>query len=137
MPKQTMSENSADGAVIAPDIRPEPVYVAPAPRIKQVERQGAQSEPFVRHWPDVRGGICEFCGVLDRNMPAEYQYKLCPHYRALNLRCSYCDENKNPDEVNYHANLSVVEHPDNPDKLIVCCDTYKCTEKHHARFKRN
>lgn len=145
-----VNKKPTDGAGIAPVVEETetvtviqastanvPLYTAPAPRRKTVERQGARSEPYVRHWPQVRGGICEFCGVLDSNVPAEKQYQLCGHYRNMELRCSYCDESKNPDEITYHSILNIVEHPDNPDKFIVCCDSYTCSEKHLARFQRN
>jgi len=102
---------------------------------RQVERQGVQAVPFVQRLPQVRGGVCEFCGILDKNVPSEQQYKLCPHYRGLNLRCSYCDETKDPEEIIGHAVLNVYEHPDNPDKLVVVCDSYTCTQKHEARFR--
>lgn len=133
-----MTHKPTDGAVPAPQpIAPTPVAPAPVPRQKTIERQGGRSEPFVRHHPRVISGICEFCGVLDRNQPSEYQYKLCPHYRGLQLQCSYCPDSKNPDEVIGHASLNIMEHPDNPDKLIVVCDSYSCSEKHLARFQRN
>lgn len=138
-----VNKQPTDGAVIAPETVTPPVAPAyvptytPAPRQKVVERQGSQSEPYVQHWPQVRVGICEFCGVIDRNVESQFQYKLCPHYRGMELRCSYCPDTKNSEEVNGHAVLNVVEHPDNPDKLIICCDSYECTRKHHARFKRN
>lgn len=105
-------------------------------RQKTIERQGARSEPYTRRLPQVRGGVCEFCGVLDPNVSAEHQYKLCPHYRGMQLRCSYCDETKNPDDVVGHATLNVAEHPDNPDKLIVWCDSYNCSKAHIERFDR-
>lgn len=117
---------------------PEPMPIAPVrvqPRQKTVERQGSKAEPYVHHYPQVRGGICEFCGVLDRNIPSEFQYKLCPHYRGLQLRCSYCDETKNPDEVIGHACLNIYGHPNDNDKLIVVCDALPCVSAHEKRFK--
>ena len=114
-----------------------PVMARPAPRQKTVERTGSQSVPFVRQWPEVRVGICEHCGVIDRNVESQFQYKLCEHYRGMNLRCSYCPDSKDPDEVNGHTVLHIYEHPDNPDKFIICCDSYECSLRHQARFKRN
>jgi hypothetical protein len=131
-----VNKKPTDGAVIAPDTVEAPVY-RPAPRQKTVERTGSQSEPFVRRWPEVRVGVCEFCGIMDKNVESQFQYKLCPHYRGMNLRCSYCPDSKDPDEVNGHTVLHVYEHPDNPDKFIICCDSYECSLKHQARFKRN
>ena len=120
----------------APVTVAQPAFQPQAPRQMRVERQGAQSEPYTRRYPQVRGGICEFCGVLDKNVPSQYQYKLCPHYRGMQLRCSYCPESKDPDEVVYHSNLQVAEHPDKPGTLIVWCGSYECSRAHEKRFKR-
>jgi len=121
---------------IAPEPTPTPeaVIIAPPVRVKQVERQGVQAVPYTRRYPQVRGGVCEFCGILDRNVPSEFQYKLCPHFRGLELRCSYCDEAKDPSDVIGHSTLNIAEHPDNPDKIVVWCNSYTCSEKHLKRF---
>lgn len=129
--------------VSAPETVVAPVYQAPAapaasqPRQMRVERSGAQSEPYTRRFPQIRGGICEFCGVLDKNVASQYQYKLCPHYRGMQARCTYCPENKDPDEVVYHADMNVAEHPDNPNTLIMWCNSYECSRAHEKRFKRS
>lgn len=115
-----------------------PVAQASAPvyRPKTIERQGGVSAPYTIRMPEVRGGICEWCGVIDRNYPSTEQYKLCPHYRAIGqLRCSYCPESKDVNEVVYHAVLNVHGHPNDPDRLVVVCDSYDCTKKHFERFK--
>jgi hypothetical protein len=105
-------------------------------QMKTIERQGSRTEPITARYPQVRGGICEFCGVMDRNQPSEQQYKLCPHFRNIGqLRCSYCPDTKEPDDVIGHAVLNVAGHPDNPNKLIVWCDSYNCSRAHEARFK--
>lgn len=106
-----------------------------APRNKRIERQGSRSEPYVVHYPQVRGGICEFCGVIDRNYSSEQQYKLCPHYRGMQLACSYCDAATNPDDVIMKSVMNVTEHPNNPNSLVVCCDRYECVKKHRERFQ--
>lgn len=124
----------------APAYVPPVVQMAPAaaqPRQMRVERQGARSEPYTRRFPQVRGGICEFCGVLDRETPSQYQYKLCPHYRGMQLQCSYCPSTKDPDDVIYHTNLNVAESPSNPNELIVWCDAYECSKAHNERFQKN
>lgn len=100
-----------------------------------VERQGQGSAQYSERFPQVRGGVCEFCGIQDPLVAAEHQYKMCPHYRGMMLRCSYCDETKNPDEVAGKSVLNVAKHPDNPSKLVVWCDSFSCSEKHLARFK--
>jgi len=100
-----------------------------------IERQGSKTVPVTRRWPQVRGGICEWCGVMDKSIPSEHQYKLCPHFREIGqLRCSYCDETKNPDDVIYHSVLNIAAHPDNPKKLIVWCNSYTCSRAHEKRF---
>lgn len=103
----------------------------------RIERQGMSSEPFVRRMPEVRGGVCEFCGVIDPNVDSHNQYKLCEHFRGMQLRCSYCPAEKDPDEIIKRSNVNVAEHPDKPGTLVVWCDSYECSGKHIARFKRN
>ena len=135
-------KNPTDGAAKAPDT----VAAAPAsparpayvpPKLK-IERQGNSSEPYTQRLPQVRGGICEYCGVMDRNVPSEHQYKLCPHYRDIGqLRCSYCDDSKNPDDVIGHSILNVAKSPDDPNKLIVWCDSYECSRAHEQRFRKS
>lgn len=127
-------------STIAP--QPEPVmppvqpWTPPPHRPKRIERQGDLMEPMVARYPRVIGGVCEFCGILDKNIPAEYQYRLCPHYRGLELRCSYCPAGKDPNDIVYHANINVYGHPTSPDELIVVCNSYDCTNKHRKRFQR-
>lgn len=133
-------KNPTDGADKAPDTVEvptpvQPTYVAPK---RKIERQGQSSEPYTRRLPQVRGGICEYCGVIDPSVPSEHQYKLCPHYRDIGqLRCSYCDDSKNPDDVIGHSILNVAESPDDPSKLVVWCDSYECSRAHEARFKKS
>lgn len=105
------------------------------PRQKQVERQSSSGSAQVNFFPEVRGGVCEMCGVIDANQPSTMQYKLCKHYRGMQLRCTYCPQTKDSDDVIYHARLQIAEHPDNPDKLVVWCDSYDCSKKHIARFE--
>lgn len=113
-----------------------PVYQAPAPQQKTIERRGARSEPYVHHMPQIRGGICEWCGVLDSNAPASVQYQLCPHFRGMGeMRCSYCDDSVDPTEVITHAVLNIADHPFNPGQLVVWCNRYECSRKHEARFR--
>ena len=105
---------------------------------KFIERQGSSSEPYTVRYPEVRGGVCEFCGILDNNTPSEYQYKLCPHFRGIGqLVCTYCADSKNPDEVARSSTLNIHQHPDNPDKLVVVCASYECSQKHEKRFRLN
>lgn len=107
---------------------------------RQVERRGGVSVPYTKMYPTIKGGQCDFCGTMDANQPAEYQYKLCPHFRGMDLRCSYCDASKDPSEVIGRSVMKVHEHPSEKDgigrpTLVVVCDSYKCAEKHLARFE--
>lgn len=107
------------------------------PRQMQMERQGDYSSAFSRRFPEVRGGVCEYCGVIDGNFPSEEQYKRCEHYKGMQLRCTYCPSHKNPDDVINHTVLRIAEHPDIPGKLIVWCDSFDCSRAHEQRFKVN
>ncbi len=107
------------------------------PNQMQVERVGNLTSGLTTEWPKVRGGVCEHCGVLDSNVPSQFQYKLCQHYRGQELACSYCPVTKNVDDVNYHATLRVLSHPDKPNTLIVHCDSYECLKKHEDKWKRS
>lgn len=129
-PKTNLASQPATERVSAP-VQPNWVM----PRQKQLERQGDATAPYSHRSPQVRGGVCEYCGVLDPNTPSQFQYKLCPHYRGMQLRCTYCPQSKDVDDVVYHSTLNVAEHPDNPNKLIVWCDSYDCSKKHTDRFK--
>lgn len=101
----------------------------------EVERIGGLSSGVAIQFPKVRGGVCEKCGVLDSNVPSEYQYKLCGHYRGKQLACSYCPASKNIDDVIAHSVMRVMQHPDNPRKLIVHCDSYECLKRHEEKWK--
>lgn len=121
-----------------PEVMETPAQPVYAPRPKTLERQGPRSEQYSQRLPRIFGGVCEFCGVLDKNVPSQFQYTLCPHFRGLGeMRCSYCDDSVDPQEVILKSKLNIAEHPDNPDKLVVWCDRYTCSGKHEARFRVN
>lgn len=132
------AEMPATERVTAPaTATPARMYNGLSPREMQVERQGDVSASYSRRFPEVRGGICEYCGVIDGNYPSEYQYKLCNHYRGMQLRCTYCPATKDPDDVINHSVLKVAEHPENPNKLVVWCDSYECSKAHIERFRKS
>lgn len=106
--------------------------------VKRIERRGDQTVPYTHHYPQVRGGICEFCGVIDPLRPSEEQYKLCDHFKNMgDLMCSYCDPSKDPIEIIKKHTLNIHDHPSNKDQVVVVCDQYECSEKHLARFRLN
>lgn len=102
-----------------------------------IERRGGVSAPMVESFPRVIAGVCEFCGVLDSYRSDVFQYQLCPHFGGQELMCSYCPDTVNPEEIVRTANMKVHGHPDNPNKLVVVCDSLKCSDKHLERFKIN
>lgn len=128
-----MAKLPITGNPTAPQNTPvaQPVY-----RPKRIERQGGVNAVSTQRWPVVRGGVCDFCGVLDPSLPSTEQYKLCPHFRDIGqLACSYCDASKDPNEVIYHSRINVAGHPADPNTLVVWCDSYNCSKAHEARFK--
>ena len=131
MPNLDTSAAESQKAPVTEPVRP----AEPATTGKRIERQGVRGAPAVHHYPQVRGGTCEFCGTIDPNYAAEQQYKLCEHFRGQDLRCSYCDEAKNPNDVIGHAVLNIYDHPTQPNTLVVVCDSYECTRKHQQRFE--
>lgn len=137
---KTNPDGQSDHATVG---EPAPDTVTPAqptqryymPREMEVERIGNMTSGVTFVFPEVRGGICEYCGVIDGNYPSEYQYKLCPHYRGKQLACSYCPSTKNVDDVTKQSVLRVLQHPDNPKKLIIHCNSYECLRAHEQRWK--
>lgn len=103
------------------------------------ERQTNKPGVMTVMYPAVIGGVCEFHGVLNANLPSTEQYKLCPddghhpHYDMI--RCSYCPETKDPVDVIYKSKMTIMRNPDNWNKLIAVCDNFTCLQAHEARFK--
>lgn len=117
--------NPTDGAVFAPVTR-------------TPEKQGGTSVPYTHHYPQIRAGVCEYCGTIDHNVPPEYQYKLCPHFRGMGeIECSYCPATKNPVEVVRNSTLNVHVHPLDPNKVVVVCNSFQCSTDHLKRFSVN
>lgn len=101
-----------------------------------IERQGTVSVPYTTKYPKVIGGHCERHGVIDPMQPAIEQYKLCGCFPGVDLlRCSYCDESRNPNEVIYSSTINVHGKPGSPNELVAVCDNFDCSQKHLARFK--
>lgn len=105
------------------------------PRNMRLERQGVDTVPMSRVFPEIRCGQCEFCGVIDPHQPAHFQYKLCPHYRGMEAKCIYCPQEKDQVEVVRAHRLLVREHPYQPGTLIMLCNSTECEKKHQDRFK--
>ena len=104
----------------------------------QNERQGDAATVLTHRFPEVRGGVCESCGILDPKQPGQIQYKLCPHFREIdNIACNYCPPSKNPDEVIRSHVLNIYRSPNNPNAIISVCDESQCMDKHIKRFQAN
>lgn len=105
------------------------------PKDLEVERLQDQSSAGTTQFYRVKGGVCEFCGVMDPNQPSEVQYKLCRHYLGMQLSCSYCPAGKNQNEVIRNSTLRIMQHPDFPKKMIIHCDSYDCQKAHKERWQ--
>lgn len=112
-----------------------PVPRPALPREMKLSPRGASSEPVSRRYPQVRAGTCAFCGTLDPHQPGQYQYKLCQHYRGMDLKCVYCPLGKDQEEVVRNSILNVAEDPYNPGSLVVWCGSFDCSRKHRERYK--
>lgn len=129
----SLKNEAATERVSAPETVAPQQYILP--RNKRVGRYQSGGFPVSHRHPQVRGGVCEFCGVLDPNQPSQYQYKLCPHYRGMNMVCDYCGGKRDQEDVVYHSTLNIHDHPENPDLLVIRCDAYECVKAHEQRFK--
>ena len=107
------------------------------PRNMRLTPRGAVSSPMSRVYPRVLGGQCEFCGTIDPYQPGDMQYKLCPHYRGMDLKCVYCPPTKDQDDVVRTSRLNVREHPYHPGELLVWCQQFDCVKKHEMAFKQS
>lgn len=104
------------------------------PRNMRLASRGASNVPTTRIFPPVKGGTCDYCGTLDPNQPGDYQYKLCPHYRGMDLRCIYCPLQKDQDEVVRNSTLMVFEHPYRAGELLVKCNSFDCNKSFETEF---
>lgn len=108
---------------------------------RETVRKGNVMGFTTRVYPKIYGGICEKCGVLDKNQGSEYQYKLCEHYRGLSLECNYCDPTKDQKEVTRISQLYVYDHPFQKDSqgnpaLAVVCDSFTCQDQFNKEYGR-
>lgn len=88
-----------------------------------------------RVFPEIRGGQCEHCGTIDPYQPGHLQYKLCPHYRGMDMKCVYCPNHKDQEEVVRNSKLIVRENPYRPGELVTVCGSFECTQKFEQAFK--
>lgn len=120
---------------VAPTAPSAPRYIMPN-QMRQ-ERVGTLTSGITAQFPTVRGGTCEYCGVVDPNADTKevQQYQLCPHYRGMSLRCRYCPASKDSSDITAHSVLRVLQHPDKHDTLLVHCNSFECMEKLKKEFQ--
>ena len=104
------------------------------PRNMRLSSGGASNVPTSRRFPQIRGGQCEHCGTLDPRQPGNLQYKLCPHYRGMEMKCIYCPLGKDQEEVVRNNTLNVFEHPHRPGEIISLCKSFECTQRFEQEF---
>src|SRR5262245_58081989 len=106
-----------------------------SPREKQVARFGPGTTLVSRSYPRVLAGTCEHCGVLNPNVAGELQYKFCPHYNGMELKCSFCKENADHPQVVRMSEMLVRDDPHNPNQLVVLCKSYDCMRKYEEKYQ--
>lgn len=106
---------------------------------RETARKGGVMGFSTRVYPYVYGGLCEKCGIVDKNQPSHLQYKLCEHYRGLSLECNYCESTKDQNEVARISKLYVYDHPSIRDSkgepvLGVVCDSFTCQNQFNLEY---
>ena len=104
------------------------------PKDMQLTPPGMSSSPMVKTYPRILGGTCEYCGTVDQNYPGEVQYKLCPHYKDMDMKCIFCPLTKDHSEIVRNSIMKVIEDPRNPGHLVTLCGSYECTQKFEKMF---
>lgn len=77
--------------------------------------------PDAVKYPDINGGMCEFCGQ---------DCKKCKHYAGADIFCTYCQRS----DILKERKLTVRALASKPNSLIIICNDYLCEKKHNDRF---
>ena len=117
---------------VMPPMTPSPM----TPSNMRLTPRGATSAPLTRHFPEVRAGQCAYCGTIDPHQPGHLQYKLCPHYRGMDLKCIYCSPNRDQAETVKQSTIKVFENPYRPGELVTHCGSFDCVKKFEEAFAR-
>jgi len=105
--KQEIAEEAAEEVVEKP---------------KKAKKVKPAKEPIgivAKRLPDIRSGVCEFCGI---------SYKECEHYKGIDIFCSYC---RRKDTIPSRI-LKLFEIG---DEIIVVCDDFKCLDDHNKKYR--
>lgn len=111
--------------------------------MKTIERQAGVNAPVSSRYPRIIGGQCERHGVVDPLNSSVPQYLLCGCFKDIGgqVRCSYCPDTKDPNEVMRLSEMNVAVHPEDMGKpgdqqrIIAWCNSFECSDKHLKRFK--
>lgn len=101
-----------------------------------IERHGNASTVDAIVHPEIRAGVCTFCGVkpdfegYDGGGNPRKAVPKCKHYYGVKLFCTYCQN----DEALRSRTMRVYELKSDPGKLIICCDDFRCEDKHQKKF---
>lgn len=100
----------------------------------RLTQPGQSNELVVRQFPWIKGGQCDYCGVVDPNYPGDQQYKFCMHYASRNMKCVFCKESADHDDVIRMSSMKVIEDPYAPGNLVTMCGSYECTRKFEQKY---
>lgn len=100
----------------------------------KIGRSGESTTLASRSFPEIRGGICEYCGVINPSYPGDIQYKFCPHYAGMEMKCSFCKESADHPNVVRMSKMLVREDPYAPGQLVTLCGSYECTKKFEQKY---
>ncbi len=100
----------------------------------KLTKPGESNELVVRQFPWIKGGVCDYCGVIDPAYPGHQQYKLCQHYQGRDMKCVFCKETADHDDVIRMSQMKVIEDPYAPGHLATMCGSYECTKKFRAKY---
>ncbi len=104
------------------------------PKNMRLSRPGESNGISARFFPRIKGGVCESCGVIDPNYPGNMQYKLCPHYKGMEMKCAFCKQAADHDDVVRMSDILVHEDPYLPGNLVTLCGSYECTKKYEQKY---
>lgn len=104
------------------------------PREMKLSAPGQSNNVQARFFPRILGGVCEACGVIDPNYPGHVQYKHCQHYKNMEMKCAFCKQTADHQDVVRMSQMLVHEDPYAPGQLTTLCGSYECTKKYEQKY---
>lgn len=108
--------------------------MATLPKDLRLTPPGQSNGLQVVFYPRIKGGTCEACGVIDVNYPGHVQYKLCPHYKGMELKCVFCKQSADHEDVVRMSDMIAHSDPYSPKNLVTLCGSYECTKKYEEKY---